>query len=110
MCRVSHDVTSERFDKRDTRILAAAGTVLPPLVIHFGLQCDTEPLDSGRITGLIEQDSRYADAGVIAPRDQPREEVELTIRATRGGRVQDAFGLQRIARLRLHHHVQDACN
>ena len=108
MCGVSHHVASEWFDKRDTRILAAAGAVLPQLVIRFGLQCDTEPLDSVRITGLIEQNSRYADAGVVAPPDQSREEVELTIRTTHSGWVQDAFGLQGIARFRFHHQSQDA--
>jgi hypothetical protein len=66
---VSHYVTSERLDKRDTRILAAAGTVLPQLVIRFGLQCDTESLDAVRVTGCIKQDSRYTDAGVVASRD-----------------------------------------
>lgn len=48
---VSHYIASERFEKRDTRILAAAGPVLPPLVIRFGLQCDTESLGSVRVTG-----------------------------------------------------------
>ena len=101
--RVSHYVAPERFDKRDTRILAAAATVASPLVIRFGLQCNTEPLDARRVAGLIKPHACDADARVIAPRDQPREEVKLTIRATRGSWVQDAFGLQRIARLRLHH-------
>jgi len=47
-----------------------------------------------------------ADAGVVAPRNQSREKIELTIRTTRGGRVQDAFGFQRIAWLRLHQHAK----
>ena len=100
---VSHYVALEWFDERDARILAAPATVLPPLVIRFGLQRNAESLDSVRVTGLIKLDSRYADAGVVAPRDEPREEVKLAIRATRGGRIQDAFGLQGIARLRFHH-------
>ena len=104
--RVSHHVTLERFDKRDTRILAAAAAVGPQLVIGFRLQRDAEPLDAGRIAGLIELHSCDADARVISPRDQAREEVKLTIRAANGGRIQDAFDLQRIARLRLHHHPQ----
>jgi hypothetical protein len=70
------------------------------------LKCDTEPLDSGRIAGLIEQDSRYADAGVIAAPDQSREKVELAIWTPRGGRVQDAFGFQRIAWLWFHQHAK----
>ena len=102
MRSVSHDVTSERLDKRDTWIFAAPGTVRPQFVIHFRLKCDTEPLDPDRITGLIEQDSRYTDAGVVTTRDQPREKVKLTIRTTRGGWVQDACGFQRITWLRFH--------
>jgi hypothetical protein len=102
MRSVSHDVTSERLDKRDTWIFAAAGTIRPQFVIHFRLKSDTESLDPDRITGRIEQDSRYTDAGVVTPRDQPREKVKLTIRTTRGGWVQDAFGFQRITRLRFH--------
>jgi hypothetical protein len=35
-------------------------------------------------------------------RNQPRKEVQLAVGATSGRRIQDAFGLMRIARLRLH--------
>ena len=73
--RVSHHVALERFDKRDTRVLAAATTVGPPLVIRFGLQRDAEPLDSGRVAGTIELHAGYAEARVIALRDQTREQV-----------------------------------
>jgi hypothetical protein len=96
MCGVSHHVTSEWLDERNTWILAAARAVRPQFVIHFRLKCDTEPLDPDRITGIIEQDPRYADAGVVTPRDQSREKVKLTIRTTHDGWVQDAFRFQRI--------------
>ena len=102
MCGVSHNVTSEWLDERNAWILAAARTVRPQFVIHFRLKCDTEPLDPDWIAGPVEQDSRYADAGVIAPGDQPREKVKLTIRTTRGGWVQDALGFQRITWLWFH--------
>ena len=101
--RVSHHVEAERFDKRDARILAAAAAIRPPLVIRFWLQRNAEPLDARWVAGLIKSNSCDADARIIALRDQPWEEVKLTIRAANGSRIQDAFGLKRIARLRLHH-------
>jgi hypothetical protein len=55
--------------------------------IGFRLQGDPEPLDTYGIARFIELYSRHANARVIAPRDQPRKEVELTIRATHGSRI-----------------------
>ena len=101
--RVIHHVALDRFDKRDTRVLAAAA-VGPPLVIRFRLQRNAEPLDAYRVAGFIKPHSCDADARIIAPCNQPREEVKLTVTATNRGRVHDAFDLQWIARLRLHHH------
>jgi hypothetical protein len=105
-CRVSHHVVPKRFDERDTRILAATAAVGPPLVIGFRLQYDAEPLDACRIAGSIKPNSCNADARVISPRDQSREEVECTIRATNGRRIQDAFDLLGIPRFRLHQQPQ----
>jgi hypothetical protein len=101
--RVGHHVASERFDKGDTRVLAAAAAVGPPLVISFGLEHNAEPLHPARVAGSIEQGPGNTNARVIARRNQPREEVKLPIRATGGSRVEDTFGLQRVARFRLHH-------
>jgi len=47
-----------------------------------------------------------ADAGIVALGDKPWEQVKLAIRAASGRRIQDAFNLLRIARLRLHQHSQ----
>ena len=105
-CRVSHYVALQRFDKRDAGILAAATAVEVPLIIGFRFQCDAEPLNACRIAGFIEPYSGNADARVIPPRNQAREQVKFTVRATSGGRVQDAFDLLRIPRLRLHQHCQ----
>jgi hypothetical protein len=77
------------FHVGDTSILAAASAVWPPLVIRFRLQCDSEPLDSYRIAGFIEPNSCNSNAGVIGPGGQSREQVEFTIRATNGSRIQD---------------------
>jgi len=52
---------------------------------------------------LIEPYPCNADARVIPLRGQPGEEVELTIRAANGSRIQDALDLLGITRLRLHH-------
>ena len=105
-CRVSHHVALERFHERDTRILAATAAVGPPLIIGFRLQCDAETLDACRIAGFIEPHSCNADARVVPLRHQPRKQVELAIGAANGGRIQDAFDLLGIARLRLHHDPQ----
>ena len=104
--RVSHHVAPKRFDKRDTRVFAAAAAVRSPLVIGFRLQRNAEPLDSERVAGLIEPNPGDADARIVAPRDEPWKQVKLTIRATNGSRIQDTFNLMRIARLRLHHQSQ----
>ena len=105
-CRVGHHVALERFHERDTRILAAAAAVGPPLIIGFRLQCDAEPLDATRIAGLIESNAGDADARIIASRHEPWKQIELAIRAADGSRIQDAFDLLWIARLRLHHQPQ----
>ena len=73
-----------------------------PLVISFRLERNAEPLDACRIAGFIEPYSCNADARIVAPRDEPRKQVERTIRATSGSRIQDTFGLERIAWFRLH--------
>jgi hypothetical protein len=39
-------------------------------------------------------------------RDQPREKIKFTVRAPSGSRIQDAFDLLRISRLRLHQYSQ----
>ena len=104
--RVSHHIVLERFDKRDARILAATAAVGPPLVISFRLQCNAKPLDSARIAGFVELYAGNADARIIALRDKPWKQVKLTVRATNGSRIQDAFDLLRVARLRLHDQPQ----
>jgi hypothetical protein len=104
--RVSHYVTLKRFHKRDAGILAAATAVEVQLIIGFRLQCDAEPLNACRIAGFIEPYSGNADARVIPPRNQAREQVKFTVRATSGSRIQDAFDLLGITRLRLHQHCQ----
>ena len=100
--RISHHVALERFHERDSRILAATAAVGPPLIIGFRLQCDAETLYAHWITGIAEPHSCNADARVIALRNEPRKQVELTIRAANGSRIQDAFDLLGITRLRLH--------
>ena len=104
--RIGHHVALERFDERDTRILAATAAVGPALIIGFRLQCDAETLDAYRIAGVIEPHSCNPDARVVPLRHQPRKQVELSIGAARGSRIQNAFDLLGIARLRLHHDPQ----
>jgi hypothetical protein len=102
--RVRHHVEVERFDKRDAGILAATCTIRQPLVIRFRLQCNAQPLDAFWITSLIKTNSCDADTRIIALGDQPRKEVELTIRAANDSRIQDSVDLKRVARLGSHHY------
>ncbi len=92
-CRVSHDVALQRLHECDTRILAATAAIRSPLIISFRLERNAETLDACRITGSIKPHSYNADARVIPPRHQSREEVERAIRATNRSRIQDAFDL-----------------
>jgi hypothetical protein len=103
---VSHDVTLQRFHESNTRIFAASAAIRAPLIIGFRLKRDAQPLDAYRIASFIEPHSCNADSRVISPRNQPREEVEFTVRATSGSRIQDAFDLLGVTRLRLHQHSE----
>jgi hypothetical protein len=92
----------ERLDECDPRVFASTPAVGPKFIIGFRLQRDTKALDAGWISSFIEVDPRYADARIVAFRDQPREEVEVPVWTTSGGWIQDPFYLLGIARLRLH--------
>jgi hypothetical protein len=94
------------FHKRDAGILATATAVGLQLIIGFRFQCDAEPLNACRIAGFVEPYSGNADARVISPSNQAREQIKFTVRAASGSRIQDAFDLLRIPRLRLHQHCQ----
>ena len=83
----------------DLRTPAAAYSAF---VISLRFQRDPKPLDSARVPGVIEFYTGNADARIIAPRDNPRKKVKLTIVAANGGRIQHTFDLVRIASLRLH--------
>ena len=104
--RVSHHVVSKRFDKGDTWILAAAAPVRSPLVIRFRLERNAQPLDTGRVAGVVECYAGDADARIVALCDEAREQVKLAIRAANSSGIQDTFNLLRIARFRLHHQPQ----
>lgn len=69
--RVGHDVTPQPFHKGDARILATAATISSQLVISLWLKSNPEPLDTRRVTRLIEPHADDADARVIAMRDKP---------------------------------------
>src|SRR5680860_1882009 len=97
---VRHHVLPKRFDKRDTRILAAAA-VRAPLVLGFRLERNAEPFHAARVARLSKPNPGNADARIVAPRDEAWKQVQLTIGATNGSRIQDAFDLERIAWFRL---------
>jgi hypothetical protein len=99
---VTHDVTLERLNERDSGVLASAPAARPKFVVDFRLQRDAKALDADWISTFIEVDPRYADARIVAFRDKPREEVETPVGTTSGGWIQDPFDLLGVARLRLH--------
>ncbi len=105
-CSVGHDVALKWFYISDAGILTAAAAVGSTLIIGFRFQCDAEPLDARRIACFIEPHTRYPYARVISFRDQPREQVEMTVGSANGSRIQNAFHFIGIAWLRLHHHSQ----
>ena len=102
--RICHEVALQWFDERDARVFAASAAVDPTLIVGFRLQSDAETLDAFRVSRCIEPHSGNTDARVVPKRNQSWKEVQLAVRATSGRRIQDAFGLMGIARLRLHHH------
>ena len=106
--RVGHHVLPQRLDERDPGVFAAAPAVGTLLVLGLGLEGHAEPLDTEGIAVAIEEDPRHADARVVAPGDEPREEVELSVRAADDGRVEDALGLLGIRRLGSHDGPQPA--
>jgi hypothetical protein len=95
----------ERFHERNAGILTTTAAIGPPFIFGFRLQCDSKPLDTYRIAGFIESHSCNTNTRVISFRDQPRKEVELAIRAASSGRIQNAFDLLWVTRLRFHQHA-----
>jgi hypothetical protein len=91
----------QRFHKGDTRVFTTTAA-RPQLIIGFRLQCDAEAFDACRIAGFVKSHSCDADTRVISTRNQPWEQVELTIRTASGSRIQDTFYLLLVTRLRLH--------
>jgi hypothetical protein len=65
-------------------------------------QRNPEPFNSARIAAPVEVHARNTDARIIAPRDQSREEIQMSIGTASGGRIQDTFGFLRISRFRRH--------
>ena len=104
--RIGHYVALKRFDERDARILAASAAMGRPLVIGFWFERDAQALDAAWIAGLVEFDAGDTYPGKIPLGDEPWKQVEMSVAATHSGRVQDAFDLLRVARLRLHQHPQ----
>ncbi len=78
----------------------------PQFIFGFRFQCYAKSFDAYRIASFIKAHSRNANPRVIPPRDHPRKEVELSIGATCGSRIEDALDFERITRLRLHYHSQ----
>lgn len=93
---VRHDVALEWLHVCDAWIFTPA-TTGTTLVISFGLQCNAKPFGAYWIAICIEPHSCYANARIIPFGDQPREQIELPIRATRGCRIQDSFDFIRIS-------------
>ncbi len=104
--RVGHDIALEWFHERNARILTATAAMRRLLVVGFRLKRDPKPLDTARITSLVEFNAGNADTGVVALRHQSWKQVKVSVRSTSHSRVQYAFDLLRIAWFRLHKHSQ----
>ncbi len=103
-CRIGHHVALKGGDERDAWILAASAAMRRPLVIGFRLERNAQPLDSAGIASMVKFDTGNTDSGKIPLSHEPRKQVKMPIRATRGGRIQNAFDLLRVAGLRLQEH------
>ena len=101
--RIRHDIALEPLHKRDARILTTATAVSPVLVVGLRLERDPEPLDAGRVAGLVESNPGNPDTRIIALRDESGKQVKLTIRTANDRGIENTLGLHRIAGLRLHH-------
>jgi hypothetical protein len=104
--RVGHHIAPERFHEGDPWILAATTPVRTPLVISFRLERYAEPLNPTWIAGLVELDAGNTYPGKIALRHEPWKKVQMSVRATNGSRIQNAFGFLWVAGFRLHEHPQ----
>jgi hypothetical protein len=104
--RIGHYVVLKWFDERHARILTASAAMRRPLIIDFWFERDAQALDAAWVAGLVEFDAGDTYPGKIPLGDKPWKQVETPVAATHSGRVQDAFDLLRVARLRLHHHPQ----
>src|ERR1035438_866542 len=104
--RVRHDIMLEWIHKGNARILASTAAIRSPLVIGFWLQRDAKPLNTDRFPTRIELDSCNADAREVTLGDDPWKQVQLTIRAPNGSRIQHAFCLQGVAGFRFHQYPE----
>ena len=102
---IGHDVTLEWLDEGNARILAAAALRVS-FVISFRLERDAQPFDVTRIACLVKFDARDSNPRIVALRDEPGKEVEVSVRATGDPGIENALDLLRVARLRLHQHCQ----
>jgi hypothetical protein len=96
----------KRFNERDSRILAATAAMGRPLVISFRLDRNAKPLNSARISGLVEFDAGDANPGKIPLSHEAWKQVEMSVMAAHSGRVQNTFNLLRVAGFRFHEHPQ----
>jgi hypothetical protein len=99
---VSHHIAIERLDKRYTRILTTTSAVGLSLVVGLWFQGNADSFDPHWVTSLIKPNSRYTDPRIIASRNQPREEVELTIRTPGRSGIQDSPSLKSIGPVSIH--------
>ena len=101
---VSHNVTLQRLDISDTRILASP-SIPGQLVVGLRFQSHAHALDTRRIAGTVEQHTGNSDARKIAASNETRKEVKLPIPRPNCCRIEDALHFIRVAGLRLHYHA-----
>jgi hypothetical protein len=88
-------------------VLATALPVGPQLVVHLGLEGDTQSLDvNGRLALVVEEHFQDSNTRVIVLGNNSGEEVELAVWSASGRGIEDATHFVGVARLGFNDQVE----
>jgi len=104
-CRISHHVALQRLHEGDTGIFAAATTIRPALVLGLRLQCNAKPFRPQSDRPLHRTAPEQSRCANNSPLRRAGERGKADHRPAGRRRIENAFGLLRIAWLGFHHHA-----
>jgi len=94
-CRVGHYITVQRFDERNTRILAATAAVSPLLVVSLWLQRNARRSTPEGSPALLNC-TRQCRCASNCPALPAEENIKVTVRAASGSGIQNALHFLRL--------------